>query len=224
MKNKILLLCKRLDKSDIDKIETISEIEQSELLPILDELIKENKLKLNAGVYSFITNTQHQKKPKLPLFFQFHDKQTIDYIIRGFWADIEAKKMMVIFDTSKHVTNKFYQYLRIAIYENQLRELKELFEKNPKIPQERIYMNTKAYLYLYNHKLYVSEKYLISKDSKKHTDDERLEIKNIYLRSYRKVLSRSFEHKFYLHLAEELWKYGKEFNERNNTINKILFA
>ena len=224
MKNKILLLCKRLDKFDIDKIETISEIEQSELLPILDELIKENKLKLNAGVYSFITNTQHQKKPKLPLFFQFHDKQTIDYIIRGFCADIEAKKMMVIFDTSKHVTNKFYQYLRIAIYENQLKELKELFEKNPKIPQERIYMNTKAYLYLYNHKLYVSEKYLTSKNAHKHTNDERLEIKNIYLRSYRKVLSRSFAHRFHLHLAEEVWKYGKSFGEQYSALKNLLFA
>lgn len=131
---------------------------------------------------------------------------------------------MDVFETSKHVTNKFYQYLRIAIYENQLKELKENFEKNPKMPQERVYMNTKVYLYLYNHKLYVSEKYLVSKDSKKHTDNERLEIKNIYLRSYRKVLSRSFEHKFHLHLSEELWKWGKAFGNKYNQMKNILFS
>ncbi|OLA78553.1 MAG: hypothetical protein BHW55_00940 [Candidatus Melainabacteria bacterium 35_41] len=92
MKDKILLLCKRLDKFDIDKIETISEIEQSELLSILDELIKENKLKLNAGVYYYIKPISRTKRQELPLFFQFHDKQTIDYIVKGFCADIEAKK------------------------------------------------------------------------------------------------------------------------------------
>ena len=73
-----------------------------------------------------------------------------------------------------------------------------------------IYMNTN-YLYL------------ISKDARKHTNDERLEIKNIYLRSYRKVLSRSFAHRFNLHLAEELWKYGKTFNEKYVNLNRILF-
>lgn len=53
MKNKILLLCKRLDKFDIDKIEAISEIEQSELLPILDELIKENKIFFRNNTYFY---------------------------------------------------------------------------------------------------------------------------------------------------------------------------
>lgn len=83
-------------------------------------------------------------------------------------------------------------------------------------------MNTKVYLYLYDNKLFVSEKYLVSKDARKHTEAERLEIKNIYLRSYRKVLSRSFAHKFHLHLAEELWKWGKEFSERYRSLYKLL--
>ena len=91
-------------------------------------------------------------------------------------------------------------------------------------PQERVYMNTLVYLYLYDHKLYVSKTYLENKKAQKHTETERLEIKNIYLRSYRKVLSRSFEKMFHLHLAEELWKYGKDFDEQYNLINKLLFA
>lgn len=105
-----------------------------------------------------------------------------------------------------------------------MQELLKHFEKTPKIPQERVYMNTKAYLYLYNNKMYVSEKYLVSKVAKKHTNDERLEIKNIYLRSYRKVLSRSFAHRFHLHLAEEIWKYEKNFEERYSNLKLFIFT
>ena len=78
----------------------------------------------------------------------------------------------------------------MIIYERQLKELLEHFEKTPKMPQERVYMNTKVYLYLCNGKLHVSEKYLVSKDTQKHREKERLKIKNIYLKSYRKVLSK----------------------------------
>ena len=62
--------------------------------------------------------------------------------------------------------------------------------------------------------LYVSAKYLNRQNAVKHTNEERLMIKNIYLKSYRKVLSHSFAHKFHLHLAEEVWKYEKPFKQR----------
>ena len=98
------------------------------------------------------------------------------------------------------------------------------FEIEPKIGQERIYLTAKVYLYLYNDKLYVSKELLKSKNIKKHTNEERLEIKNIYLRSFRKVLSKSYTYKFHIHLAEEIWKYGKAFNIRYNDLNNILFT
>ena len=85
-------------------------------------------------------------------------------------------------------------------------------------------MNNIVYLYLYNHKLYVSKSYLENKNATKHTEAERLEIKNIYLRSYRKVQSRSFEQMFHLHLAEELWKYGKDFQKKYELMKKVLFS
>ena len=132
--------------------------------------------------------------------------------------------MIDLFGFTKHVMNNFYAYLRTVIYDRQYKELLKYFDKCPKLPQERVYMNTKVYLYLYNHKLYVSQKYLANKEAKKHKEQERLEIKNIYLRSYRKVLSRSFAHKFHLHLAEEIWKYGKSFEEEYSALNKMLFA
>lgn len=225
MKDRILRLSKRLNKFTLDEISLIAEdVEECVLKLLLETLVQEKKLIKRGDLYLYNKKVSMNKNiNEKPLFFQFHDKQTIDYIIRGFCADIEALKMMDVFGVSKHVINKFYQYLRITIYEKQFCEFKKEFEKMPKIPQERIYMNTKAYLYLYNHKLYVSEKYIANNNSRKHRDEERLEIKNIYLRSYRKVLSRSFEHKFHIHLAEEIWKYGKAFKEKYTKLKLMLY-
>lgn len=223
MKERILKLCKRLNKFSLDEIETISEIDSEELKPIIDGLIQEERLTYCDGTYYYNKRVcKKQQTSKLPLFFEFHKKQDIEYIIRGFCTNVEVLKMIDLFGLSNHVMNTFYAYFRTVIYNKQYKELLKYFEKCPKLPQERVYMNTKVYLYLYNHKLYVSQKYLVNKDARKHKEQERLEIKNIYLRSYRKVLSRSFAHKFHLHLAEEIWKYGKSFEERYLSLGEII--
>ena len=222
---RILKLCKRLNKFSLDEIEMISEIDLEELRPIINILIEEERLAYCDGTYYYNKKVcKKQQISKLPLFFEFHKKQDIEYIIKGFCTDIEVLKMIDLFGFTKHVTNKFYDYLRTLIYNEQYKELLKCFDKSPKLPQERVYMNTIVYLYLYDHKLYVSQKYLVNKEAKKHQEQERLEIKNIYLRSYRKVLNRSFTGKFHLHLAEEIWKYGKSFEERHLLLNKMLFA
>ena len=223
MKERILKLCKRLNKFSLDEIETISEIDSEELKPIIDGLIHEERLTYCDGTYYYNKRVcKKQQTSKLPLFFEFHKKQDIEYIIRGFCTNVEVLKMIDLFGLSNHVMNTFYAYFRTVIYNKQYKELLKYFEKCPKLPQERVYMNTKVYLYLYNHKLYVSQKYLVNKDARKHKEQERLEIKNIYLRSYRKVLSRSYTHKFHLHLAEEIWKYGKSFEERYLLLSEII--
>ena len=223
MRERVLRLCRRLDKFTLDEISTIAEdVDETVLELLLLTLVQEGKLIFRDNIYLY-NKKQCSNNQRLSQFFQHHSKTDIDYIIKGFCIDIEVLKMIDLFGFSKHVMNNFYQYIRTTIYEKQKKELLKYFEKSPKIPQERIYMNTKVYLYLYDHKLFVSDKYLISKDARKHTNDERLEIKNIYLRSYRKVLSRSFAHRFHLHLAEELWKYGKTFNEKYVNLNRILF-
>lgn len=225
MKERILKLCKRLNKFSLDEIETISEIDSEELKPIIDSLILEERLTYCDETYYYNKKVcKKQQIRNLPLFFEFHKKQDIEYIIRGFCADVEVLKMINIFSVSRIVIDKFYKYFRTVIYLEQYKELLQLFEKYPKIPQERVYMNKKVYLYLYNDKLYVSEKYLVNNYAQRHKEQERLEIKNIYLRSYRKVLNRSFAHKFHLHLAEEIWKYGKSFEEEYSALNKMLFA
>ena len=175
--NRILRLCKRLDKFTLDEISTIAEdVDETVLELLLLTLVQEGKLIFRDNIYLY-NKKQCSNNQRLPQFFQHHSKTDIDYIIKGFCIDIEVLKMIDLFGFSKHVMNNFYQYIRTTIYEKQKKELLKYFEKQPKIAQERIYMNTKVYLYLYNHKLFVSDKYLISKDARKHTNDERLEIK-----------------------------------------------
>ena len=224
MRDRILRLCKRLDKFTFEDVVSIAEdVKESVLELLLERLVKEEKLAKRSGIYFYNKqSSQHIQRLKLPQFFQHHSKDDINYLIKGFCADVEGLKMMDVFDLSKHETNKFYQYFRIAIYNNQKQELLKYFSTNPKIPQERIYMNTKAYMYLYDDKLFISKSYLKSKAAIKHTNEERLAIKNIYLRSYRKVLSRSFAYKFHLHLAEEVWKYEKPFKQRYTKMCDLL--
>ena len=44
MKDKILQLCKRLNKFSLENLEILSEIPKNNLLPLLDELVNEGKL------------------------------------------------------------------------------------------------------------------------------------------------------------------------------------
>ena len=74
--------------------------------------------------------------------------RSIDFMIKGFCADVEAAKMMDIFGITKHVIHNFNQYFRATIYEKQKSELLKYFARKPKLPQERVYMNNIVYLYL----------------------------------------------------------------------------
>ena len=98
---RILKLCKRLNKFSLDEIETISEIDLSELKPIIDDLIQEERLTYCDGTYYYNKRVcKKQQTSKLQLFFEFHKKQDIEYIIKGFCADVEVLKMIDLFGFS----------------------------------------------------------------------------------------------------------------------------
>ena len=76
MSDRILQLCKRLNKFTLDEIAIISEISADNLLSILDELISDNQLIHKGGVYSY------QKKQKVS------DKYSIfKYYPRKSWCN-----------------------------------------------------------------------------------------------------------------------------------------
>ena len=55
MKDRILQLCKRLNRFTLDEIATISEISADKLLPTLNELILESKLLEENGTYILLS-------------------------------------------------------------------------------------------------------------------------------------------------------------------------
>ena len=225
MKERILRLCKRLDKFTFEEVLEITEnIEEQDLKNIFDNLISENKLIHMNGIYFYNKQLVKTKQINMyPLFFQFHNKTEIEYILKGFCANIEVLKIKDFLGISKNVVDKFYNYFRTQIYEKQKQELLKYYDKNPKIGLERKFMSAKIYLYLYNGNLFVSDKNLCTKNNEiKHSESERLKVKNSYLRSFRKVQNRTFAYKFYLHLAEEVWRYGKDFKKLYVDLTNII--
>ena len=225
MKERILRLCKRLDKFTFEEVLEITEnIEEQDLKNIFDNLISENKLIHMNGIYFYNKQLVKTKQINMyPLFFQFHNKTEIEYILKGFCANIEVLKIKDFLGISKNVVDKFYNYFRTQIYEKQKQELLKYYDKNPKIGLERKFMSAKIYLYLYNGNLFVSDKNLCTKNNEiKHSESERLKVKNSYLRSFRKVQNRTFAYKFYLHLAEECCRYDKDFKKLYVDLTNII--
>ena len=66
MTERILQLCKRLNKFTLDEIVTITEISVDNLLPIINALISENKLTKNQEQY--IYHKQETTGTKYPVF------------------------------------------------------------------------------------------------------------------------------------------------------------
>ena len=218
MKNKVLKLAKRLNKFSLDEIEPILNCEN--LQEILDELVEEKLLQLQNGIYFYVK--KESKKSDLPLFFQFHTKEEIVMIVKCFCVGITSDKGAFLLDVSDATLQKFNAYFRKIIYEKQLQELKEHFAKNPKAPKVRTFYEIPVYFYLYDEKLFVVEKPLYSKDSTEHTKEEKLKIKVLYSRLRRSINHSNMKKLRPYHVAEHIWKYGKELKELKNEIYSLL--
>ena len=218
MKNKVLKLAKRLNKFSLDEIEPILNCEN--LQEILDELVEEKLLQLQNGIYFYVK--KESKKSDLPLFFQFHTKEEIVMIVKCFCVGITSDKGAFLLDISDATLQKFNAYFRKIIYEKQLQELKEHFAKNPKAPKVRTFYEIPVYFYLYDEKLFVVEKPLYSKDSTEHTKEEKLKIKVLYSRLRRSINHSNMKKLLPYHVAENIWKYGKDFEQLKSEIYSLL--
>ncbi len=223
MKDKILKLSKRLKNFSLSEIATVLETEEKDIKPVLDELIFENRLSLTANTYLF--NKQVSSRgciSKLPLFFHFHSPEVIDLILKGFCEDIPVNKLANLLSTGRIPINKFYSYFRQTIYDKQKSELEQYFKDAPRIGRERNWFGTTVFLYIYTNKLFVSDKVLKSTQCIAYKESERLEIKKQYLRCFRKVQNNNYRHNFHLHIAEEIWKYGKIFQKRYESLKTLI--
>ncbi len=108
MKDRILRLCRRLDKFTLDEISTITEdINESVLELLLLTLVQEGKLTLRDDLYFY--NKQISKKPSI---LSFYPKQIIDTAIRCFCLSIPAYKVAKILDIGEDQSSKIYNIFR----------------------------------------------------------------------------------------------------------------
>lgn len=124
--NRILRLCRRLDKFTLDEISTIVEdLDKSVLELLLLTLIQKEKFTLKNGSY-FYNKKQISKKPSI---LSIYPKQIIDTAICCFCLSILAYKAIKILHIGKNQSSKIYNIFQELIYTRQTRKLKSLYEK-----------------------------------------------------------------------------------------------
>lgn len=210
MKDKILLLCKRLNKFTLDEISTISEINLTELLPIINELISEGKLLYQNGIY-FYTKTQ-SISAKYSMF-KYYPKVTIDLVLRCFCESISTTKASHILSVGEDQVQKFYTIFRTLIYERQEKRLRDFYVQKPQNARRRKFFDQEIYLYIYNKQVFVSDILLQSPDDKPLNTNDKTEFSKIYCYLKRNLTHNQNAHNLNYKIAETLWRRNKNFNE-----------
>lgn len=208
--NRVLRLCRRLDKFTLDEISTIAEdINESVLELLLLTLVQEGKLTLRNGLYLY-NKKQISKKPSI---LSFYPKQIIDTAIRCFCLSIPAYKVAQIIGIANNSTVKLYNIFRELIYERQAKKLNFLYGKSPQQGRNRIFFNEELSFYVYNNQVFVSENPFQSPDEKAFTKSEVQEFKKVYSYLTRFTSHNSNKVDLPQKLAEGIWRRNKEFKE-----------
>ena len=110
MKDKILQLCKRLNKFSLENLEILSEIPKSNLLPLLDEFVKEGKLITKNGEYIYCKQNPIIQNHSI---FKLYPAVVTDTVIRCFCEDIKTIKTSNIANIGEVRYRNFIQYLEL---------------------------------------------------------------------------------------------------------------
>lgn len=208
MSDRILQLCKRLNKFTLDEIVTISEIPEYKLLPVLNELICENKLSLENNIYSY------QKKQKVSdkySIFKYYPKAIIDVILKCFCESIITTIVSHILSIGEPQVQKFYTIFRTLIYDKQKKLLDDIYFKEPQNARHRTFFNKEVYLYFYEGQVFISKKLLKSKNDKPLTAKDKADFTTIYCYISRSLTHNQNVHNLEYKIAETLWRRGKDF-------------
>ena len=209
MKERVLRLCRRLDKFTLDEISTIAEdIDESVLELLLLTLVQAGKLTLRDGLYFY--NKQISKKPSI---LSFYPKQIIDTAIRCFCLSIPAYKVAKILDIGEDQSSKIYNIFRELIYERQTKKLNFLYGKSPQQCRNRIFYDEEFSFYVYDNQVFVSENLFQSPEEKAFTKSEIQEFKKVYSYLTRFTSHNSNKVDLPQKLAEGIWRRNKEFKE-----------
>ena len=223
MKERILKLCKRLNKFSQADIETISGLSTTEVIPILDELIIENKIIKNDDIYLYRKKEIKIKKKKRILNLESQSKEIIDLIIKCFCAGVPLRNTALVVNLSRNTINNYFAHFRKLLYEKQKQELEILYTLNPKLPSEFSLMNNKIFLYCYNDTIYISDKpFFIEKLENKHSKEEMKIIHNIYCKVRRIFNSHSYLTSFIQIAYEKVWFQNEDYNQKLSELYNSL--
>ena len=194
MKDRILQLCKRLNRFTLDEIATISEISADKLLPTLNELILESKLLEENGTYIYLKKKCTSNKYPI---FKYYPKTTIDMVLKCFCDSIVTTKVSHILSIGEDSVQKFYTIFRTLIYERQKKLLDNFYSLNPQKARHRKFFNKDVYLYFYDNQIFISQNLLKSKNDKPLIQKEKSDFTTIYC-----YLSRNLTHNQTIHNME----------------------
>lgn len=210
MKDRILQLCKRLNRFTLDEIATISEISVDKLLPTLNELILESKLLEENGTYIYLKKKCTSDKYSI---FKYYSKITIDMIIKCFCESIITTKISHILSIGETQVQKFYTIFRILIYEKQKKLLDNFYSLNPQKARYRKFFNQEVYLYLYCNQIFVSKNLLKSSEDKTFSKDQKAKFTTIYCYLSRNLTHNKMANNLNCKIAETLWRRKREFKD-----------
>ena len=219
MKERILQLCRRLNKFTLDEIVTISEFSADNLLPVLDKLISEDKLIHKSGIYSY--QKKQNISDKYPIF-KYYPKTTIDVIIKCFCESIITTKVSHILSIGEPQVQKFYTIFRTLIYDRQKKILDNFYSKNPQNARHRRFFDKEVYLYFYDNQIFISKNLLKSKNDKPLTQKEKADFTTIYCYLSRNLTHNQNAHNLEYKIAEIIWRRGKDFKSLYSDLHQLI--
>lgn len=219
MTERILQLCKRLNKFTLDEIVTISEIQADELSQILNELIVENKLSLENNIYSY--KKKQNISDQYPIF-KYYPKATIDFLLRCFCESVVTTKVSHILSIGEPQVQKFYTIFRTIIYNWQKKLLDNFYSNDPQNARHRVFFDKEVYLYFYDGQVFISKNLLRSKKDKPLTTKDKADFTTIYCYISRSLTHNQNVHNLEYKIAETLWRRGKDFKSLYSNLYNLI--
>ncbi len=230
MKERILRLCKRLDKFSFEDISTIADdVNESTLELLLLTLVDEKRLTVRNNIYFYNKNgfnnqnISYNQIRKLPRFFQYHTKEEITLIMKCFCAEIPAQKVCKICSVGQNAVFNLYNFIREHIFKTQFKQLNKLYNQKPKQVRYRKLFDKCIYMYVYGNEVFVTDKVLNHrKEERAATKAEVKEFKKICCYLSRIECHNKNEINLHFKIAEALWRRNKNFEELFNNLNSNL--
>ena len=224
MKDKVLRLCKRLKNCTLNDIVQFTEAQEVVIETMLLFLEQEGLIQINNGI---ITPAEPKNKDlidnkNLDLMFQHRTAEEREIIIKGFCLLIPPQKLSILVNTADDCICNYYAIFRKKLYELQFKKLLSLFIEKPQIGRYRRFYEKKAFFYVYNNQVFVSEKLLRGNWETEYTKNQIREFKRMYCYLSR-VESHNVNEKYmYYRLAEYIWRHEKNYETLYKELKEII--